>query len=440
MSIALTVLHSVLGNTESSLSIWSQLKKSYFPTEYQAIFRALSRFYTEHKKLPTLDEITLQLNNVVCESPSYSIFLEFEPSQDVDPLVALKLLVDEFTQAAALNGIEKLITKISDLTSEEVIENIANMAYELEQESDIQSSVYNVQDIDLFTETGQATYIPLGLNNTMDNAIIGVARSEVVYIGGFRGAGKSVICSNIVVNEYEAGFIPVYFTIEMRAAQVHRRNLGIEAQVDAIRLRNNTLTESEKQAVARTMCNKYTDGDVFLEAFSEHNSLAKLEASLKKANIKEDNQIIIVDNPHLSLVDIDTTLARLKARFGKKIRKVAIDYLNQIEVVDKYDWKAQIGISSKLKELANKHDVILAVPYQVDSNGEARFSKGILDAADYAILLSACKDEANPYLELKTTKARDTPAFNVKSVMNWSTLKISATEAVIASEEEASEL
>jgi len=95
-------------------------------------------------------------------------------------------------------------------------------------------------------------------------------------------------------------------------------------------------------------------------------SEAKLEASLKKANIKEDNQIIIVDNPHLSLVDIDTTLARLKARFGQKIRKVAIDYLNQIEVVDKYDWKAQIGISSKLKELANKHDVILAVPYQVD--------------------------------------------------------------------------
>lgn len=437
MSIALTVLHSVLGNTESSLSIWSQLKKSYFPTEYQAIFRALSRFYTEHKKLPTLDEITLQLNNVVCESPSYSIFLEFEPSQDVDPLVALKLLVDEFTQEAALNGIEKLITKISDLTSEEVIENIANMAYELEQESDIQSNVYSVQDIDLFTETGQATYLPLGLNNTMDNAIIGMARSEVVYVGGFRGAGKSVICSNVVVNEYEAGFIPVYFTIEMRAAQVHRRNLGIEAGVDAIRLRNNTLTESEKQAVARTMCNKYLEGDKFLQEFT---TLASLEHSLKVATLKPDNQIIIVDNPHLSLVDIDTALARLKARHGDKIRKVAIDYLNQIAVPEKYDWKSQIAISSKLKELANKHDVVLIVPYQVDATGEARFSKGILDAADYAILLSACKDEANPYLELKTTKARDTPAFNVKSVMNWSTLKISATEAVIASDEEASEL
>ena len=45
MSIALTVLHSVLGNTESSLSIWSQLKKSYFPTEYQAIFRAKKATY-----------------------------------------------------------------------------------------------------------------------------------------------------------------------------------------------------------------------------------------------------------------------------------------------------------------------------------------------------------------------------------------------------------
>lgn len=440
MSIALTVLHSVLGNTESSLSIWSQLKGSYFPLEYQPIYRALSRFYESNGQLPTLAEITLKLEKNLHELPAYSIFTDFVPDPDVDPLIALKLLVDEFTQDKALEHIEKLITKISDLDSSEIIHGIANIAYELEQESDIQSSVYGVQDIDLFTEVAQATYIPLGLNNTMDNAIIGVARSEVVYIGGFRGAGKSVICSNVVVNEYEAGFIPVYFTIEMRCTQVHRRNLGIEADVDAIRLRNNSMTASEKLAVARTMCNKYIDGGEHLADYEKHGSLSTLEHNLKKAKLNEDNQIIIVDNPNLSLVDIDTTLSRLKARFGSKIRKVTIDYLNQIEVADKYNWQSQIAISSKLKELANKHDVMLVVPYQVDASGEARFSKGILDAADYAILLTACKDEANPYMELKTTKARDTPPFNVKSAMNWSTLRISPVEAVIQQDEEASEL
>ena len=444
MSSALVVLHSILGDTEYSLQIWSQLKLDYFPVEYQPVFRAVSQFYSSHGKLPTKHELTLSLARSISESPIYGLFLAYEAPEDVDATVALKILVDEYIQAHALDKIEKLVTKISDFSGEEVIDKIANIAYDLEAASDVQSIMYSVQDIELFAQDPKVSYIPLGLNNNMDANIIGVARSETILIGGRRGSGKSIVCSNLVVNEYLNGFTSVYFTIEMRASQVHRRNVGIDAGVSSVSLRNGNLTHDEKAKIAQTLCRKYTDADKVLDSFYSHNDLHKLETELKKCTLNKDNQIIIVDSPNLSLVDIDTTLARLKATYGKKLRMVAVDYVNQIQVPDKFDWQSQITISSTLKELAAKHDVAIAAPYQIDATGEARFSKGILDSADYAIILEASQDETCPYIKFETTKARDVPPFSVCSDMDWKTLRILPTEAVIKtdsdSEEEADDL
>ena len=425
MSSSLVVLHSILGDTEFSLQIWSQLKLDYFPVEYQPVFRAISQFYSSHGKLPTKQELTLSLARSISESPIYGLFLAYEAPEDVDAIVALKILVDEYIQSHALDKIEKLVTKISDYSGEEVIDKIANIAYDLEAASDVQSIMYSAQDIELFAQDPKVSYIPLGLNNNMDANIIGVARSETILIGGRRGSGKSIVCSNLVVNEYLNGFTSVYFTIEMRASQVHRRNIGIEAGVSSVALRNGNLTHDEKSKIAQTLCRKYIDADSVLASFYTHNDLHKLETELKKCTLNKDNQIIIVDSPNLSLVDIDTTLARLKATYGKKLRMVAVDYVNQIQVPDKFDWQSQITISSTLKELAAKHDVAIAAPYQIDATGEARFSKGILDSADYAIILEASQDESCPYIKFETTKARDVPPFSVCSDMDWKTLRLS---------------
>lgn len=426
---ALVVLHSILANDSQNLQIWSQLKLSYFPVEYQPIFRAIHQFYNSHKKLPSLTELSLTLNRAISESPIYGMFLDFELPEDVEPTVALKILVDEYTQSLALDKIEKIVTKISELSTEDVVDRLANAAYEIEQETDVQSAIYSVQDVELFAEDVTKSFIPMGINNSMDAKIIGIARSEILLIGGYRGAGKSMVCSNLAVNEYLNGFVSVYYTIEMRAAQVHRRNIGIEAGISAMNLRNGTLTPAEKDAVARVLTNKYSDSEEAMKNYQEHRNLHTLEIELKKCTLIKDNQIIIVDNPQLSLVDIDTSLARLKALYGDKLRLVKIDYLNQIKVPDKYDWQSQIYISSTLKELAAKHDVAMAIPYQIDMNGEARFSKGILDSADMAIIIKGDKDPENPRLDIETTKARDTPPFKVRSVMDWETLQIKPIEA-----------
>lgn len=433
---SMVVLHSLLSGGDASLDIFGQLKLSYFPTEYQPVFKNIFNFYQKFGKLPSLTELELNASRLLADSPILNLFLSFEPPDDVDSTVALKLLVDEFTQTKCLDNLEKFLHKISDYGAEEIVEGLNTISYELAKDSDVTTKILTIQDICSFPDDDAPTgYIPLGINNTLDNKILGVAKGETVLIGGRRGAGKSTICSNLVVNESANGYIVPYFTIEMRADQIHRRNLGIEAGVNALSLRNNTMTQAEKDAIAEVMAGKYVNATQQLTDYYEHRKLSLLEKSLKSCELDySKGQIIIIDNPSLSLVDIDTTLTRLKSRFKDRIRFGVIDYLNQIKVPDKYDWQSQIYISSDLKEYARKHEMALAVPYQVDKDGEARFSKGILDSCDYAILLEANQEEG--WLRLKTTKARDIPPFDVTSQMDWSTLKISPNDYVAPETEE----
>jgi hypothetical protein len=89
-----------------------------------------------------------------------------------------------------------------------------------------------------------------------------------------------------------------------------------------------------------------------------------------------------------------------------------------------FDWKNQIEISGGLKNQARKHDLVLFSPYQIDATGEARFAKGILDAADIAMILEA-HDKESGAMSFNTTKIRGGPPLKFTSPINWETLRIS---------------
>jgi hypothetical protein len=103
-----------------------------------------------------------------------------------------------------------------------------------------------------------------------------------------------------------------------------------------------------------------------------------------------------------------------------------VDYINQIvlEGTDQYDWKPQIEISKKLKNLARKYEIVLVSPYQIDATGEARFAKGILDAADIALTMEAHDKETNA-ISFDTTKIRGGKEMAFTCPIDWDTLRIS---------------
>ena len=89
----------------------------------------------------------------------------------------------------------------------------------------------------------------LGLNNTFDAVLGGVARQELILIGGKRGSGKSIASSNIFVNQYESGNSSIYFSIEMTAQETMERNLAILASVNLQNLKQHKLTDDEVTAI-----------------------------------------------------------------------------------------------------------------------------------------------------------------------------------------------
>jgi replicative DNA helicase len=213
----------------------------------------------------------------------------------------------------------------------------------------------------------------------------------------------------------------------MIAQEVLQRNISILANVDHRALKKNELSDTDILKVVRTRADMFTNADKYVSEFMQDRDQYKFEDSINKyCALKLDNQMVIVDDRKLSLSSIDLHLGKMKAKFGEKFGVAVIDYLNQIVIEgakSQFDWQPQIDVSKKLKELARKYDIVIISPYQIDATGEARFAKGILDAADIAMTLEPHNEESA--ISMETTKIRGDKAMKFTSGMNWDTLRIS---------------
>jgi hypothetical protein len=88
-----------------------------------------------------------------------------------------------------------------------------------------------------------------------------------------------------------------------------------------------------------------------------------------------------------------------------------------------YDWTEQIEVSKALKTYAQDYGFIMVSPYQIDASGEARFAKGILDAADAAFTLDAHAKEDN-IISFNCAKMRNSDEVSFTSTMDWASLAI----------------
>ena len=180
----------------------------------------------------------------------------------------------------------------------------------------------------------------------------------------------------------------------------------------------------------------FVDSEEVYHDYLQHKEYEKFEIDLiKSKKLKPDNQLIIVDNQNLTLADIDLNIQKFKSQFGDRLKTVTVDYVNQINIDDLYAWKTQIWLSKKLKSFARKYEIVMVTPYQTDKTGEARLSKGILDAADIACNLTANDD----FINIASTKTRNMGKFDFNAPINWNTLKMLPTDAIIKEAEPAGE-
>ena len=414
-------------SSERSLEIWSKLKLVFLDPAFSSLYSAIARYYDNYSAIPSFDELELTLR----EGPALRTLatVKLADNPDISAEVALDALIDSYTQNETIKLLDKFIDKLPVYDTEEIKENLSAIVLTLDEKTLTTEGVYNMADIMLFRNADELARerVHLGINNTFDSTLAGVARQELILIGGKRGSGKSITCSNIQVNQYEAGNTSVYFTIEMIAHETLERNLAILANVSHGNIKKNSLTDDELLRLVKARADMFLNAQDLVEEFKRTRNKFQFESRLvREKQLKPDNQMIIIDDRALTLTNLDLHLGKVKARFGDKFTVAVVDYLNQIVVegASQFDWQPQIIISKKLKELARKHDIVIVSPYQIDATGEARFAKGILDAADIALVMEA-HDKEKAAMSFTTTKIRGAGDIACTSPINWDTLRIS---------------
>ena len=425
MDVSAVVLNKLL--TEQSLDIWAKLKLVFLDPAYSSLYSVINKYYEKYSGLPGFDDLELTIREGPASKTLATIKLIDVP--DVSAEVALDALIDQYTQNETVKLLDKFVDKLPLYDSNEIKENLATIALTIEEKTHTSEKVYTMSDILLFRNPKdlEKERVYLGLNNTFDAVLGGIARQELVLIGGKRGSGKSITSSNIFVNQYESGNSSLYFSIEMTAIEVMERNLAILAGVNHQNLKQNKLTDEEVLKVVKARAGMFCDADELVTEFMRHRDRFKFEETLvRNFTLKQDNQMIIIDDRDLSLSSIDLHIGKMKAKFGDKLAVVVVDYINQIVLdgADQYDWKPQVEISKKLKNLARKYEVVLVSPYQIDAMGEARFAKGILDAADIALVMEAHEKEKEA-ISFETTKIRGGKEMQFTCPIDWDTLRIS---------------
>ena len=424
MDISAVVLNKLL--TERNIDVWAKLKLAFLDPAYSSVYSLITKHYDRYSNIPSFDDLETTSREGLAQKTLATLKLIDEV--DVSAEVALDALIDQYTQNQCIALLDKFIDKLPLYDSTEVKESLSAIVLALDEKTLKTEGVFAMNEIMVFVRPEELAKnrVHLGLNNTFDSVLGGVARQELILIGGKRGSGKSITCSNLMINQYEMGNTSAYFTIEMIAAETLTRNMSILANVNHMNLKNNTLTDSEMLKVVKARASMFEGAGDLVTEFMQHRDQYKFEETLVRNYELKEAQMVIIDDRALSLTSLDLHLGKIKAKFGDKFTVAVVDYLNQIVVEggSQFDWQPQIVISKKLKELARKHDIVMISPYQIDDNGQTRFAKGILDAADIAVLMEAHSKEDNA-ISMETTKIRGAKEMKFTSPMDWDSLRIS---------------
>jgi replicative DNA helicase len=423
------------------METWANSQKHYFPTEYSSIWSYLNKYVEQHSVLPSFEDLRLAVRDATLRDRF--IALEKIDEIDIEPNILLEYLKNEYTQVEIMNQLEKYLSdSIAMESAQENIESLQNIVLSVEEKVDLKDTSTNMRKMELFDPIEELEKnVPLGLNHDFDR-IQTFGPSDLVLIGGKRGAGKSIACANIASSTYEAGHSVMYFTIEMSSRATMQRICSISTGVPAAAIRNRNLSIGEWEQVARWWSQRFEDGERALSRYLSHRDFDTYHDELTAKPLRE-KQIDVVYAPSLTLANIRTELDKKVARLQPRV--VIVDYINQVKRsmvsngrMGQYDWTEQIEVSKALKTYAQDYGFIMVSPYQIDATGEARFAKGILDAADAAFTLDAHNKEDN-IISFECAKMRNSDEVSFTSTMDWASLRIGPETGYVKDDDEASE-
>jgi hypothetical protein len=418
---------------------WSAVRKHYLPTEYHTLFDAVEKHCENFHSMPTFEELKLSIRDLNTQEKLCAVETV---ETDAEPEMLLQFLKNEFAQGETFNKLETYIDhSIAFEDAEETVGHLHQIVLDIEERVELELPQETMQRIELFdSDEDLELFLPLGLNHEFDLGFQ-FAPDDFILIGGKRGEGKSLTCSNIANATMARGKSVLYFTIEMNKRQILQRACSIATGIPFMRLRAKNLNVTEWAKIAEWWSSRFEGGSEQLQEYMDHRDFGKFHKALTTdCELLPTLQLDIVYEPAL-------TLAKIRAELDKKMKGkldvgvIIVDYINQVKRSaiphrgGQYEWTEQIEVSKALKTMAQEYQRPIISPYQIDASGEARFSKGILDAADAAYTLNAFEKDDCAML-FTCAKMRNGPEVDFCSYVDWSNLQIGPETAMTPSEKQ----
>jgi len=432
MTVESALIKQVL--TTADFETWNRLKQHYLPEgEYQKLWKIVDKHVHKFQALPTFEDLKFEIRSRKLQEQIYAIEAV---ETEVPAFELLEYLKDQFTQTEILGKIETYLDDtISIADAKENIDHLQEIVVAVQDRVDTAADSDEMDTIELFdSEEDLAKYLPLGLNQDYDISYQ-FSPKDLVVVGAQRGHGKSFTCCNVAVEAQKAGRSVLYFTIEMDSRPILQRMAAMATGVPLNRLIKRNLYEKEWNKIGTWWADRFVGGDDVLKKYKVYDEFDKFHYDLtRNCEFKDTAQLDVFYDPGLTLAKVISVTRQKKIEYPD-LGLVVVDYLNQIRRhnvpsrTGQYDWTEQIEISKGLKSLAQDQQVLLLSAYQTNPKGEARFSRGILDAVDAAFTLEHWGKEEN-CIKFKCDKMRNGEMKSFVSEIDWETLKIGPHSAM----------
>jgi replicative DNA helicase len=240
-------------------------------------------------------------------------------------------LPDDVT--AAVDRAETMVFEVAQRRTTDSVEEISNLL------------TATLDRLEQLVDRGEEiTGVPTGYTD-LDKLTAGLQPSNLVVVGARPSMGKTAFALGAATHAAMAGIPVLFFSLEMSHLELAQRVLSAESRVDATRMRNGRLIDSD-----------YT----------------KLTGAISRIG---HAPLHIDDNPNVTVMDIRARARRMKSREGLGL--VVIDYLQlmsgrhnsenrQVEISE---------ISRGLKVLARELDVPVVALSQLSRTLESRADK-----------------------------------------------------------------
>jgi len=420
----------------------NELHSKYFSKKYQRIFKLL-KFYYHHNNdvlIPTTlsnifySEIYSQYisddDMVIYNSLYNDDLIEIEPDEasfkQTIQILKYQYKREELTHIAqeiteksntTLSEAEvdtlntELLTKLTDLS---IDNNIILKSGSLQESAKEQLERYNY----LRDHPDSIEYIPSGFE-AIDQVEGGFRRTELVYVIGRKGTGKSILLLNLAYNACKVGYNVLLFSLEISKEDYERRLAACACSISSNNLKRATLNTADykrfEQYIDNLKHNKTIDGN-------------------------QMGAFVIIDVPNqCKPAFIDSTLALEQTKRNIQFDIVVIDYaglmMPDIDVPEKRHQQGNIALS--LKRIARKRNCVVYSAAQMSRQGkndmqqkgghaESAYiaeSDQVGDHIDWGISIKIVNPESD-YAILESFKTRDAAPFSIPFKKNYAMMQM----------------